>query len=321
MHLFWWMIPCGGVAFNMTDRQLSRPSEKFLTTKMDPIAGADHDCFNGTTLEQNAPSGAFNTSDGCTVSYTLRVAREPSEHRLALIHSLALDGSIWNPVVRALVGRVDVLTYDCRGHGRSGRPVIPYTIELFARDLSELLDHVGWPTATIAGCSLGGGVTQAFGALYPSRTRAIGLIDTTAWYGEDAPLKWAERVAAARSKGLGSLIEFQLTRWFGDEFRAQHPDVLKDLTRVFLANDPDCYAASCTMLGESDLRPYLPSLSMPVAIVVGEEDYATPVADARRLHEAISQSTFTILPKARHLTPLECPENIASELISLLERT
>jgi len=41
---------------------------------------------------------------------------------------------------------------------------------------------------------------------------------------------------------------------------------------------------------------------------------------ARDLHEAIPQSTLTILPRARHLTPIEYPEQIASELLALLLR-
>ena len=92
------------------------------------------------------------------------------------------------------------------------------------------------------------------------------------------------------------MIDFQVTRWFGDEFRAAHPDLIQAITRVFLANDLDCYAASCTLLGEADLRPFLPAFRMPVAVIVGEEDYATPVAMARQLHEAIQGSTLTILP-------------------------
>ena len=33
---------------------------------------------------------------------------------------------------------------------------MPFTTDLFARDLAELLDHVGWASAAVAGCSLGG---------------------------------------------------------------------------------------------------------------------------------------------------------------------
>ena len=59
---------------------------------------------------------------------------------------------------------------------------------------------------------------------------------------------------------------------------------------------------------------------MPSAVVGGEEDYATPVSMAPQLHEEIPQSTLTILPRARHLTPIECPEHIAAELLALLRR-
>ena len=257
----------------------------------------------------------FNTSDGCAIAYTIHSTPRPNPQRVVLIHSLALDAGIWDGVVEKLAGHADILTYDCRGHGRSGRHASSFTAELFARDLAELLDHVGWQTTMVAGCSMGGCVAQAFGGLYSSRVSALCLIDTTAWYGADAPAVWRERAANARSKGLSGLVDFQVTRWFGDSFRNAHPEQVSATTRVFLANDLDCYAASCVMLGDADLRPYLSSLRMPAAVIVGEQDYATPVAMARQLHEAIRGSTLTIIPGARHLTPIECPDEIAAHLL------
>ena len=59
---------------------------------------------------------------------------------------------------------------------------------------------------------------------------------------------------------------------------------------------------------------------MPTAVVVGEEDYAAPVAMAQALHDGIAGSTMTVLPKARHLTPLEVPDIIAAELDRLMAR-
>jgi len=64
----------------------------------------------------------------------------------------------------------------------------------------------------------------------------------------------------------------------------------------------------------------LPHLAVPVAVIVGEQDYATPLAAAQYLHEAIAGSTLTVLPKARHLTPMECPDLIAAQLLALTER-
>ena len=167
---------------------------------------------------------------------------------------------------------------------------------------------------------MGGCVAQAFARLYPSRVSGLGLIDTTAWYGEDAPKIWRERAATARSKGLKGMVEFQATRWFSDPFRTIHPELVKVMAEIFLGNDLDCYAATCVMLGDADLRHFLPALRVPVAVIVGEEDYATPVAMAQALHEAIRGSTLTIIPGGRHLTPVECPEQIASQLLTLLQR-
>jgi 3-oxoadipate enol-lactonase len=265
-------------------------------------------------------TGIFKTSDGCAIHYSLTVAPHPDAKRIALIHSLALDRSIWDGVVSELANHAVILTYDCRGHGKSERRAGPYTAELFARDLAELMDHVGWPNAAVAGCSMGGCVTQAFAGLYPSRVSALGLVDTTAWYGEDARKKWGERAAMGRTKGLPGLVEFQTTRWFGDAFRGSHPERVQAINEVFLANDVDCYAATCLMLGEADLRVYLPSVRVPVAVIVGEEDFATPVAMAQYLHDAIPGSTLTILKGARHLAPVECPEQIASQFVDLFRR-
>ncbi len=272
-------------------------------------------------MEKEPTNKIFTTSDDCAISYTLRRAPKPNAPRFALTHSLALDRSIWTGVAARLADQADILTYDCRGHGRSGRIASHFTTDLFANDLAELLDHVGWSTAAVAGCSMGGCVAQAFAGRYPARVEALGLIDTTASYGPDAPKNWKARADAAHSKGLAGLIDFQVTRWFSDAFRMANPIPVKEMTEVFLANDVNCYGATCVMLGEADLRPYLASMDMPVSVVVGDEDYATPVAMARDLHEAIGGSTLTILPGGRHLTPVECPDQIARELLVLLGRT
>ncbi len=264
-------------------------------------------------------NGTFKTSDGCAICYTLHPASGEVPH-IALIHSLALDRSFWNGVVAELGGRAELLTYDCRGHGRSERGAATYTAELYARDLVELLDHVNWQTAHVAGCSMGGCVAQAFAANYPQRTASACLIDTTAWYGPEAPKQWRERATTARTKGLEALVDFQATRWFGDAFRASNPQIMDSLTAIFLANDIDCYQSTCEMLGDADLRALAPGIKAPTAIVVGEEDYATTAAMAQWLHEAIPQSSLTVIKDGRHLTPVERPAEISALILDLTQR-
>ena len=108
--------------------------------------------------------GKFTTSDGCDIAYTLLSHANSYAPRVALIHSLALDRSIWNGVISELSLYAAILAYDCRGHGSSSAVDMPYTAELFADDLAQLMDHVGWQAAAVAGCSMGGCVAQAFAA-------------------------------------------------------------------------------------------------------------------------------------------------------------
>lgn len=265
------------------------------------------------------PTKEFATTrDGGRLAYRRR--GNTSGPRIVMIHSLALDDSVWNGVASEMEQTADVLTYDCRGHGASDRKSGEFTVDQFADDLADLLDHIGWPNAIVVGCSMGGCVAQAFAAAYADRTNGLGLIDTTAWYGPNAPEEWRKRADKALSEGLSGLAEFQTTRWFSDAFRETNPAVVQETLRVFLGNDLQCYAATCAMLGDADLRPHLPNLKMPVMVVVGEEDYATPVSAAEAIREAVSGATLTVIAKGRHLTPIEHPEQIAGELRSLINR-
>jgi 3-oxoadipate enol-lactonase len=272
-------------------------------------------------MTREARDATFDTSDGSAIAFTLHGAPRTGAPRLALVHSLALDRRIWDGVAATVASEVEILTYDCRGHGQSARRATTFTAGLFARDLAELLDHVGWESAAIGGCSMGGCVAMAFAGLFPARANGLGLLDTTAWYGPEAAGQFRARAAAARANGMSGLVDFQVARWFSDNFRRDHPELVSRATQTFLANDFDCYAESCALLGDADLRPYLQTFRMPVAVLVGEEDQATPPEMARQLHDAIPHSTLTILPGARHLTPIECPDRIGSELLTVLQRS
>ena len=261
-------------------------------------------------------TSAAKLRDGTRLVYDIH-DRDDGHPRLVLIHSLGMDHAFWDGVVARLAPRTAILTLDCRGHGASDKPKGPYRVEQFADDVAELMDQVGWGAAAIAGASMGGCITLAFAHRHPARAAALGLFDTTAWY--NAADKWEDRATKAISAGLASMIDFQVTRWFTDGFRAAHPDIVKQNVDRFLANDPAAFAETCRMLGACNLEAALPQMTMPTAIVVGDEDYATPTAMSETLHRGIKGSTLAVLKGARHLTPLETPERVAAELARLIE--
>jgi len=270
------------------------------------------------SLFGKADTGAVaRMRDGANISY--RVIKGSGKGRCVLIHSLAMDGAYWNRVAAYLSNAADILVYDCRGHGRSEKLTGPWTVELHARDLSDLLAVVGWSRAVVAGSSMGGCIALAFAAAYPDYVSGLGLIDTTAWYGEKAQQQWEERGQKGFQEGMKSLIAFQKSRWVSDAFCVDHPEVVDAAVATFLATEPHSYLETCRMLGAADMRTALPAFNFPTTIVVGIEDYATPIAMAEAMRDAIPGAKLCILDGVRHLTPLECPEKIANELRGLIQ--
>lgn len=267
-------------------------------------------------MTNDGNSATLRARDGNTITFDVRRAT-PDAPVIALVHSLGMDHRFWDPVAERLAGRATVVTVDARGHGRSGRGETPYTAQRMAGDLLDVLDHLRIERAVVGGASMGGCVALQFAGSHADRAAGLALIDTTAWYGPTAPKDWEERALKAVAQGLGSLVDFQKTRWFSDAFRASHPEVVQECIDIFLANDLEGYVATCRMLGAFDGRALLPGIRVPTLVLVGDEDYAAPVAMAQAMHDGIAGSRLEVIQGARHLTPLEVPDRVAAGLLEL----
>lgn len=265
---------------------------------------------------------SVTTADGCNL--TVRGYREGARGAgrsagqgagraaVLLVHALAMDGSMWNRVIEALSPELAVYTVDCRGHGQSDHPPGPYSIRLFADDLACVVSALDAGPMHLVGCSMGGTASLACAGAYPQLLASLTVIDASAWYGEQAPAAWEKRANQALSEGLASLIPFQVERWFSADFAKREAAQAEAAKAIFLRNDLAAYAASCRMLGSADTRANLGAFKGPSAVVVGEEDYATPVAMAREIVALLADAELTVIPGVRHYTPIEVPQAIAA---------
>ena len=244
---------------------------------------------------------------------TLAFDRHGSGPALVLLHSLALDRTLWDGMLPHLADRFTVLTPDLPGHGRSPA-LAAMSIESMAEAVAELVRAEADPPATVVGLSLGGCVAQALAAGSPELVGGLGLVDTTCWYGETAPADWEARAQRARTDGLESLAGFQLARWFSPGFADTAPGVGEQLLEVFRATDLDAYVATCRAMGAMDLRDRIPAITVPTSIVVGADDPATSPEHAREMHRLIPGSTLRVIPRCSHLSAVERPAEVAAVL-------
>ncbi|MGW1989158.1 alpha/beta fold hydrolase [Embleya sp. NPDC001921] len=83
----------------------------------------------------------------------------------------------WNKVMPALARRHRVIAVDLRGMGGSAKPAGGYDKKTMARDIHELVRHLGLTTVAVVGHDIGAMVAYAFAANHPEATEKIALLD------------------------------------------------------------------------------------------------------------------------------------------------
>ncbi|MET9340876.1 4-carboxymuconolactone decarboxylase [Nonomuraea sp. NPDC003804] len=231
-------------------------------------------------------------------------------HPIILGPSLGTSLRVWEPQVAALARRHRVLRFDLPGHG-AGEPARVDGVAGLADLVLRLADHHGWDRFHYAGISLGGAIGAHLALHHPGRVTTLSMVCSSARFGE--PGGWRERAALVREHGTAALLEGAAARWFaGPPVRA----LLDDLA----ATDPESYAACCDALAGYDLRPELARIAVPVLVIAGRADPATPPAHARELADGLPDATLVELPRAAHLANLDRPEAVTAALEAHLGR-
>src|SRR5215472_4144512 len=212
------------------------------------------------------------TSDGCPLN--VEVAGPDDAPALMLCNSLGTDLRMWDPQVAPFGEHFRLVRYDRRGHGKSGAPKGPYTMDMLGRDALAVMDGLGLAKVSWCGLSMGGMVGQWLGANAPERIDRLILSNTHSYYPDKA--LWDERIKNAREKGLAVAVEPTMERWFSKEFRERAPDAIAGMREMFLQTQADGFVGYCEAIRDMDLRDTHPRISAPTLVIVGRRDPATP---------------------------------------------
>jgi pimeloyl-ACP methyl ester carboxylesterase len=96
---------------------------------------------------------------------------------LVFIHGWTCDLTFWREQVSAFDGKFPVVLIDLPGHGKSDKPKIEYTMDLFARATNAVLEAADVKSAILVGHSMGTPAIRQFYRLYPKKTRALVAVD------------------------------------------------------------------------------------------------------------------------------------------------
>lgn len=239
---------------------------------------------------------------------------------VVLLHGFPFSSKMWTRQVVMLAPSYRLITPEFRGFGKSGGA--PSSVEQLADDLQTLLEHLELPPFVLGGFSMGGYVAFRYLAKYADRVRAVMLLDTRAE--PDAPEARQRRYAAIdriKSEGPDGFLNDFAKLVLSPKTLETRPEIATQVRHLMEADRAEALTGGLKALAERpDSTPLLSKITQPTVIVVGNDDKATPVEAARKMHEAIGGSTLVIIPDAGHMTNIEQPEQFNMALREFLAR-
>ena len=239
--------------------------------------------------------------DGITLNYA--ISGPAAAPVVCLNHCFASDYRYWDPHLPAFEG-FRVLRHDARGHGESGKPPGPYSLEMMAGDVVGLLDALDIEQVHICGVSMGGMIAQTVALDHPDRVASIALVNTTSEYSDDQLQAWRDRAALVLRDGMEAVREPLLARWLTAEAAAASSPgyvYMAEMIGRFSAASFD--AASAAMCGLNTM-PRLPEVKVPSIVIATPDDPGAPTETSKKMAEMLGAPLHWLEP-AQHLASLE----------------
>ena len=279
------------------------------------------------------------TIDGVNLHYFCGGSGPP----LVLVHGLGSSAAVefyYN--LEPLAAHHRVFAIDLPGFGRSDKPVLEYTIDLFVRAVSDLMACEGIERAAVMGVSMGGRVALGLALDSPEKVERLVLVDAL---GVGAP----RRVLAYSillTRGLGELT----LRGTARALRQMNPAVIRRFWGWYLkrpnrvasiwsderiANHgtllatPEYRAAYLSALrsiaGMRQLRngvvveDRLPELRMPTLLIWGGHDHIFPASHAQAAKDRIPNGRLEIFDDSGHTPQMEEPDRFNRLVLDFLQ--
>jgi 3-oxoadipate enol-lactonase len=228
---------------------------------------------------------------------------------VTFVTGIANDLTMWDEQVAALEDGFSILRYDLRGHGGSEATRGDYSIALLVEDLLDLLEERGIEKTSLVGLGLGGAVVQAFAIAHPGRVEKLVPCCCRARMVPDFAAMWHKLRDTVRANGLESIVEPTVQRWFSEDFKAAHPEVLEHIRKMIRRTTLEGYLGVTAAFLGLEVEDRLPEIKAPTLYVSGAEDRLGGPPDLmKKLAEKVRGARHLSVPNAAHIANIQNPE-------------
>jgi 3-oxoadipate enol-lactonase len=238
---------------------------------------------------------------------------------VTFVTGIANDLTLWDGQIAALEREFRILRYDLRGHGGSEATAGDYSIALLVNDLANLIDSHRIRQTSLVGLGLGGAIAQAFAIAHPGRVERLMPCCCRARMVADFAGLWHKLRATVQQNGLETIVEPTVQRWFSDDFKAAHPEVLDKIRRMIRGTTQEGYLGVTAAFLGLDVESELGRIRAPTLYVSGANDHlGGPPLLMKGLSEKVEGARHVSVPHAAHIANIQNPDGFNQVLREFL---
>lgn len=247
---------------------------------------------------------------------------------IIFIHGGFVSSKMWRLQREYFKNNYQVITYDIRGHGKTGSSELKsYSVELFAADLKDLIEELKIAKVIICGLSLGGMIAQTFAVFYGDKVEKLILADAAA----STCLNWWDKLTVnifypkwlilpyLRFMGVNSFVKLSFwlakytldKKWLGKNNTVEYE--LEEIKKL----DKKEYSKILGAVYDFRLQA-IEEIKVPTLIINGEFESKSVISQAKLINRKISQSQMVTIPNAGHTSNLDNPEEFNRVVESFL---
>ena len=254
---------------------------------------------------------------------------------IVLIHGFGSKKESFMAQIPALSQEFKIVSFDNRGAGKSERPNMPYSMEMFVDDIEGLMDHLEISRGHLLGLSLGGMIGLNFILKNPGRVNKLVLINTLAQLPDDFnPETYVDsKIKALELAKKDPELSFWQSTQFGfyHKFRNKMKEnpkekfyglwSVEDVLKYYKTDPPTAQDVRNIASSFKTHKAYekLSEIKHETLLLTASHDRLVPKEKMLDIHKQMPNSTYFVIEEAGHESPKEKAPEVNRAIIKFLK--